>query len=281
MNYIYGEACSGSLHFLLDLYGFDPVIFIDTHTHLYLPEFSDDRNEVVASALANGVLKMLLPNVDGKTIKDMHSLSDMFPEHCLPMIGLHPTSVKEDYQDEILQIRELIVQRKYWGVGETGIDLYWDKTFALQQEESFREHIKLSRETGLPLIIHARNSYSELFRIMDEENDESLNGIFHAFTGDLDQARQIIGYGFKLGIGGILTFKNANLDTVVKEIELQHLVLETDAPYLAPAPMRGKRNEPAYLIHTARRLADIHRLSLEEVADITTRNASSLFNIKL
>jgi TatD DNase family protein len=263
------------------LYGFDPVILIDTHTHLYLREFNDDRDKVVTSALAKGVQKMLLPNVDGRTIEAMHSLADTYPDHCLPMIGLHPTSVDENYQDEINQIRQLLDQRKYWGIGETGIDLYWDKTFALQQEESFREHIKLAKETGLPLIIHARNSFPELFRIMDEENDESLRGIFHAFTGNQDQARKIIDYGFKLGIGGILTFKNAKLDEVVREIDLMHIVLETDAPYLAPVPMRGKRNEPVYLINTAMKLAEIHDLTLEEVAETTTQNASRLFTFNI
>lgn len=255
------------------------MIFIDTHTHLYLREFNADRDEVVAAALETGVMKMLLPNVDGKTIQAMHALSDKYPEHCLPMIGLHPTSVDQGYADEIIRIRGLLNQRKYWGIGETGMDLYWDKTYALQQEESFREHIILAKESGLPLIIHARNSFSELFRIMDEENDDSIEGIFHAFTGDLVQAGKIIDYGFKLGIGGILTFKNSHLDEVLKEIDLQHIVLETDAPYLAPVPKRGKRNEPAYLINTAQKLADIQQLSLEEVADVTSRNASSLFKI--
>lgn len=257
------------------------MIFIDTHTHIYLHEFKDDRDKVVASALKNGIQKMLLPNVDGTTLDSMHSLSDKYPEHCLPMIGLHPTSVDEAFLEDIRQIRQQMGKRQYWGIGETGIDLYWDNTYAAEQEEAFREHIKLAMEFKLPLIIHARNSFKELFRIMDQENDEALKGIFHAFTGNLEQARQILDYGFKLGIGGILTFKNSNLDTLVREIDLQHIVLETDAPYLAPAPRRGKRNEPAYLIHTAQKLADIHRVSLETIAEITTRNAASLFNITL
>lgn len=276
-----GEASSWSLHFFLDLYDFDTVIFIDTHTHLYLREFKDDRDEVVASALENGIQKMLMPNVDGKTINAMHSLSDKYPQHCLPMIGLHPSSVDMRYPEEIKMIRELLNRRKYWGIGESGIDLYWDKTYAVQQEDAFREHISLAKEFELPLIIHARNSFSELFRILDLENDETLNGIFHAFTGDAEQARHIINYGFKLGIGGILTFKNSELDTIVQKIDLQHLVLETDAPYLAPVPMRGKRNEPAYLLNTAQKLADIHQVTLETIAEITTANAASLFKIEL
>jgi TatD DNase family protein len=257
------------------------VIFIDTHTHIYLHEFQTDRDEVVSTALEKGVLKMLLPNVDGRTVKAMHSLADKYPDNCLPMMGLHPTSVDDGYKQELDRLRKMLGTRKYWGIGETGIDLYWDKTYAIQQEESFREHIALAKESGLPLIIHARNSFDELFRIMDIENDESLIGIFHAFTGNPEQAKRIVDYGFKLGIGGIVSFKNAGLDRVVKEIDLKHIVLETDAPYLAPVPWRGKRNEPAYLVHTAEKLAEIHGKNLESIAEITTRNAVSLFNIKI
>ncbi|MFC2080993.1 TatD family hydrolase [Bacteroidota bacterium] len=257
------------------------MIFIDTHTHLYLRDFKEDREEVVKSALDKGVKKMLLPNVDEKTINAMHSLADKFPDHCLPMIGLHPTSVKDKYKEEIRQLRQHLSERKYWGIGESGIDLYWDKTFSEQQAGSFRDHINLAKDYNLPLIIHARNSFAEIFRIMDQENDDTLKGIFHAFTGDLDQARQIIEYGFKLGIGGIVTFKNSGLDRVVKEIDLQHVVLETDAPYLSPVPYRGKRNEPAYLLHTAAKIAEIHQIPVETIADITTQNAVSLFELKI
>jgi TatD DNase family protein len=233
------------------------------------------------NALEKGVLKMLLPNVDGTTVDRMHELADAYPGYCLPMIGLHPTSVDHEFREEIRKLREILDERKYWGIGETGMDLYRDTTFAKQQEESFREHIALAREYRLPLIIHARKSFDKLFRIMDEETDDSLKGIFHAFTGNTAEANHIVEYGFKLGIGGIVTFKNAGLDKIVKEIDLQHIVLETDAPYLAPVPYRGKRNEPAYLIHTAEKLAEIHGLSLETIADITTRNAASLFQIKI
>lgn len=256
------------------------MILIDTHTHLYLREFNSDRDQVVKNAVENGILKMFLPNVDGTTVNQMHALADKYPSHCLPMIGLHPTSVDDDYQEEIRQLRELLGKRKYWGIGETGIDLHWDRTFGKQQEDSFKEHIGLAREYGLPLIIHARKSFNELFRIMDSENDDSLEGIFHAFTGNMAEANRIIEYGFKLGIGGIVTFKNAGLDKIVKEIDLKHIVLETDAPYLTPAPFRGRRNEPAYLIHTAEKLAEIHGLTLETIADITTQNAVSLFKMK-
>jgi TatD DNase family protein len=194
-------------------------------------------------------------------------------------MGLHPTSVNNDYKKELGELRKLLGKRRYWGIGETGMDLYWDRTFARQQEESFRAHIGLARETGLPLIIHARNSFDELFRILDRENDDSLKGIFHAFTGTLEQANHIIGYGFKIGLGGIVTFKNSGLDEVVRQIGLEHIVLETDAPYLAPVPRRGKRNEPAYLVHTAEKIASIHGMPLDRIAAITTENAESLFNL--
>ena len=224
---------------------------------------------------------MLLPNVDGRTAKAMHSLADKYPDHCLPMIGLHPTSVKDGFWEEIERIKKYLTTRKYWGIGETGIDLYWDKTFLAQQEDSFREHINLAKEYRLPLIIHARNSYDEIFMIMDRENDDTLRGIFHAFTGNTDQAERIIDYGFKLGIGGIVTFRNSGLETVVKEIDLQHIVLETDAPFLAPVPRRGRRNEPAYLLFTAEKIAEIHQVSLETIAEITTENSASLFAINI
>lgn len=256
------------------------MIFIDTHTHLYLREFNEDRDRVVNSALDAGVQKMLMPNVDGKTLDAMNRLADRYPDHCLPMIGLHPASVDHEYEREIERIRELTTERRYRGIGETGIDLYRDKTYAIQQEHSFRAHITLARETGLPLVIHARNSFNELFRILDEENDGKLKGVFHAFTGNADQAQRIIGYGFKLGIGGIVTFKNAGLDAVVREIDLQHILLETDAPYLAPVPFRGKRNEPAWLVHTAEKIAEIHEVKVETVAEVTTHNAALLFDIK-
>lgn len=257
------------------------MIFIDTHTHIYLRDFRDDRDEVINAALEKGIKKMLLPNIDGSTVNAMHSLCERYPESCLPMIGLHPTSVDKNFEDEFLRLSELAVSGKYWGIGETGIDLYREKKYAAEQEAAFLLHVGLARKSGLPIIIHARESFDELFRILDRENDDSLTGIFHAFTGTSEQAEHIIGYGFKIGIGGILTFKNSGLADVVRKIDPVHLVLETDAPYLAPVPLRGKRNEPAYLVYTAGRLAEIFGVSLEAIANITTRNAASLFNIHL
>ena len=257
------------------------MILIDTHTHLFLPEFKEDLSRVVSDAVEQGIVKMLLPNVDDSTMDSLLSLADEFPANCLPMIGLHPTSVSEFFEQKLELVREKLVTREFWGIGETGIDLYWDDTNLNQQVEAFKLQIALAKEFHLPLIIHARNSFHEIFEVMDQENDDSLQGVFHAFTGNARQAGKILDYGFKIGIGGIVTFKNAGLDRVVKDIALEHIVLETDAPYLAPVPKRGKRNEPAYLIYTAERMAEIHGQPLDVIADITTRNATALFNINI
>ena len=257
------------------------MILIDTHTHLFLPEFKEDLSRVVSDAVEQGIVKMLLPNVDDSTMDSLLSLADEFPANCLPMIGLHPTSVSEFFEQKLELVREKLVTREFWGIGETGIDLYWDDTNLNQQVEAFKLQIALAKEFHLPLIIHARNSFHEIFEVMDQENDDSLQGVFHAFTGNARQAGKIIDYGFKIGIGGIVTFKNAGLDRIVKDIALEHIVLETDAPYLAPVPKRGKRNEPAYLIYTAERMAEIHGQPLDVIADITTRNATALFKINI
>lgn len=257
------------------------MILIDTHTHLFLPEFKEDLSRVVSDAVEQGIVKMLLPNVDDSTMDSLLSLADEFPANCLPMIGLHPTSVSEFFEQKLELVREKLVTREFWGIGETGIDLYWDDTNLNQQVEAFKLQIALAKEFHLPLIIHARNSFHEIFEVMDQENDDSLQGVFHAFTGNARQAGKILDYGFKIGIGGIVTFKNAGLDRIVKDIALEHIVLETDAPYLAPVPKRGKRNEPAYLIYTAERMAEIHGQPLDVIADITTRNATALFNINI
>jgi len=257
------------------------VILIDTHTHLFLPEFKEDRSRVVSDAVKKCIVKMLLPNVDDTTMDSMLSLADEYPGYCLPMIGLHPTSVDEFFKQKLDSVREKLGTREFWGIGETGMDLYWNDTYLGQQVEAFKCQIALAKEFHLPLVIHARNSFHEIFEVMDQDNDDSLQGVFHAFTGDVKQACKIVEYGFKIGIGGIVTFKNAGLDRIVKDIALEHIVLETDAPYLAPYPKRGKRNEPSYLIYTAEKIAEIHGQSLDVIADITTRNAAALFNIKI
>jgi TatD DNase family protein len=267
--------------FLLDLYRFVPVILIDTHNHLFLPEFKDDRSRVISDAREKGIGKILLPNVDDKTMDSMLSLADEYPGYCLPMMGLHPTSVDESYPEKLALVRKMLASRKFWGIGETGIDLYWDHTYIRQQKIAFTQQIELAKEFDLPIVIHARNAFREIFEILDKENDDSLRGVFHAFTGDARQAEKIIDYGFKIGIGGIVTFKNAGLDRTAREIPLPHMVLETDAPYLAPVPHRGRRNEPAYLEYTAEKLSEIHEQPLEVIAEVTSRNAAELFNIKI
>ena len=253
--------------------------YIDTHTHLFLPEFDTDRDQVIANAKQIGIEKVLLPNVDSGTILPLLDLVDKFPDFCLPMIGLHPTSVKEDYEKELEVVESWLLKRKFYAIGEIGIDLYWDKTFIKQQEEAFIYQIKLAKKYDLPIVIHARDSFNEIFNVVKKEIGSGLKGIFHAFTGDLEQANQIIEWGFLIGIGGIVTFKNSHLGDVVKNIDINHLVLETDSPYLAPVPKRGKRNESAYIQFIAQRIAEIKGIAANEVARITTLNAKKLFKI--
>ena len=222
---------------------------------------------------------MMLPNVDGGTVGSMLALADQFPENCFPAIGLHPTSVNDNYLEILDTVTRLLETRRFYAIGETGIDLYWDKTKLSLQIDAFRQQIKLALRYQLPLIIHCRNSFNEIFKLVLEMNTEGLTGIFHSFTGNIDQAEKVIGAGFMLGIGGILTFENAGLDQVINKIPLEHIVLETDSPYLAPHPCRGKRNESSFLGLTARKLAELHQISVDEVAGITTGNALRLFNM--
>ena len=253
--------------------------FIDTHTHLFLPEFDSDRDQVIANAIENGVDKLLLPNVDSTTIDDLNNLVKKYPNNCFPMIGLHPTSVKDNYLDELKIVETHLKNQEMYAIGEIGIDLYWDKTFLKEQEKAFRYQIDLAKEYKLPIVIHARNSFDEIFKIMNEVSSENLTGVFHAFTGDEKQAEGIVEWGFKIGIGGIVTFKNSGLDKVVHNIDINHIVLETDSPYLPPVPKRGKRNESAYIKYIAEKIAEIKNISLEEVAKITSQNAKQLFRL--
>ena len=253
--------------------------FIDTHTHLYLPDFDEDRDNVINRAVENSVTQIILPNIDSSSIKPMNTLVEKYPRICYPLIGLHPTSVGTDFQIELKQIVKEFQNNGYKGIGEIGIDLYWDKTYFKEQTEAFEFQLRLAREAKIPAIIHARNSFNEIFAVMDKMSADGLFGIFHAFTGDLEQANKIIDMGFKLGIGGIVTFRNSGLDEVLKDIDLNHIVLETDSPYLAPVPKRGKRNESAYIPLIAEKLADIYQVPIKQVADITTHNAIEIFNL--
>ena len=253
--------------------------FIDTHTHLYLPEFDHDRDRVIETAVQRGVRKLFLPNIDSESIGPMHSLVSGFPDVCYPMIGLHPTSVKANYREELKRVEYQLEHEHYIGIGETGIDLYWDKSSFKEQCLAFSRQIELSLTYRLPLIIHARESFSEILEILEKYKGNGLTGIFHAFTGTVETARQVIAMGFKLGIGGIVTYKNASLPEVLREIDLAHLVLETDSPYLTPAPFRGKRNESGYIPYIAEAVKQIKNIPLEEVAAITTSNVLDMFSL--
>lgn len=249
----------------------------DTHTHLYLPEFDNDREAVLERAFLNNVSKIYLPNIDASTVDPMLRLVEQFPGQIFPMMGLHPTSVKENYREELRNVRTWLDKKIFKGLGEVGIDLYWDTDYKELQIKAFREQILYSLEYRLPLVIHIRNSFNEVFNVLDEFTGHSLYGIFHSFTGNIEQARKAIRMGFKIGINGIVTFKNSGLSEVVKKIGLENIVLETDAPYLSPVPKRGKRNESSYLKYTGEKIAEIYSVDLETVAKMTTENAKQVF----
>jgi TatD DNase family protein len=253
--------------------------FIDTHTHLYLPEFDTDRDEVVNRAVTNGICKMLMPNIDIQSVSRMLKAEARYPDICIPMIGLHPTSVKEDFLYQLDKLEDLYSTQKFIAIGEIGIDLYWDKTYLKQQIIAFRRQISFAIDKRLPVVIHSRESFPEVFSILNEFEGEDLQGVFHAFTGNINDAEKAKNMGFKLGIGGIVTFKNSGLDNVVKEIGPYDLILETDSPYLAPVPYRGKRNESLYICIINKKLAEIFGMSDEEVASVTYANSTGLFNI--
>jgi len=254
--------------------------FIDSHTHLYLPEFDNDRDEVISRALDNNVSRMLLPNIDAGTIDDIIKLSGKYPGICYPMTGLHPTSVNSEFEDQLQAVKDSLSKHIFIAIGEIGIDLYWDKTYFREQEKAFREQINIAVREDLPVVIHSRESIDEIIEIIDDENPEGLKGVFHSFTGTADQAKKIVERGFYIGTGGIMTFKNSGLDSVIKDIDIEKILLETDSPYLAPVPKRGKRNESSYVRYIADKLANIKGLTVKEVAGITTNNCKNLFNLE-
>jgi len=255
-------------------------MYTDSHTHLYHFAFEKDRDQMIQRAIDSGVNRMLLPNIDSSTIVPLFSLAERFPKHCLPMMGLHPTSVKANYLDELRLIEVALENKDIIAIGETGMDLYWDKTFLKEQEEVFATQIRWALELDLPLVIHARDSFQEIFKVMDKEGSPELRGVFHSFTGGLDELERALAFNFMIGINGIVTFKNSNLSEVVRSIPTKMLLLETDSPFLAPHPYRGKRNESSYLIETAKKVAEIYNLSQEELARITSSNAEHLFRLK-
>ncbi|MGW8316496.1 MAG: TatD family hydrolase [Bacteroidales bacterium] len=254
-------------------------MYIDTHTHLYLDAFASDRDAMVHRAMDAGVSRMLLPNIDATTISEMFRLADRFQGICLPMMGLHPTSVNADYKMALTAVKEELDRDGVVAIGEIGIDLYWDRTYLREQENAFIEQLNWAREKDLPVVIHARESFREIFRVMDREGAEGLSGVFHSFTGTREELDKALSYGFMIGINGIVTFKNSGLSELVPFIPLERLLLETDAPFLAPVPHRGKRNESSYLLYIAERLAEIYNLTHREIATVTTRNATALFKL--
>jgi len=255
-------------------------MFIDTHTHLYLPEFDNDRNACVRRALDAGVTVMLLPNIDLTSWDPMLELNSKFPENCLPMAGLHPTSVNPDtYRTELDLVEKQLASGNFCAIGEIGIDLYWDKTHQKEQEWAFLTQLRWAKELGLPVAIHMRNSFKEVWNVLEPELSDNLKGVFHCFSGNLEQAKRVINSGFFLGIGGVITFKNSGLQEVIRKVGTNHLLLETDAPYLAPVPYRGQRNEPAYIPLIASKIAEITGSPLQLIENVTTSNAINLFKL--
>ena len=250
---------------------------IDTHTHLYVEEFDADRAEVIERALEVGVDKFYLPAIDSAYTERMLSLEQTYPDNIRLMMGLHPTHVKENVADELMHVKEMLDQHTFCAVGEIGIDLYWDKSFLEDQQKAFDQQIKWAKEKKLPIVIHCRDAFDEVFEVLDGHDSKDLSGIFHCFTGNLEQAKKVLTYNLKLGIGGVVTFKNGKLDQFINQIPLSEIVLETDAPYLAPAPFRGKRNESAYLHEVANKLAEVYDVSFSEIAKTTSNNAFKIF----
>jgi len=255
------------------------MILTDTHTHLYYVIDEKERAEQIERCFKNDITRLFLPNVSSQSIAMVMDLAKAYPQNCFPMLGLHPCDVEENFEEELSIINQHIEKNKIYAIGEIGIDLYWDKTFLKQQQQAFITQINWAKNLDLPIVIHCRDAFDEVFEILTSQKDDKLRGIFHCFTGDISQANLAIDLGFYLGIGGVVTYKKAGLDKVVEEINLENIVLETDAPYLAPIPFRGKPNESSYLIHTAQKVANIKNISLEEVAEITTANSFKIFGV--
>ena len=252
---------------------------IDTHTHLYLKQFNKDVDLVINRSIKIGVKKFILPAIDSSHFDSMQNLKKKYPNDIFLMSGLHPTDVKENYKDELKFVVNTLKKNNYVAIGEIGIDLYWDKSYLKQQQEAFKFQIRLAIEHDLPIVIHCREAFDEIFQILDDENCNELSGVFHCFTGTLEQAQRAIDLGFFLGIGGVVTFKNGGIDKFLHKIDLKNIVLETDSPYLAPVPFRGKRNESSYIIYVLEKLSEIYGISKEKIAEITSKNAEKVFRL--
>lgn len=255
------------------------MIITDTHTHLYSEAFDEDRHGMIQRAIDLGVSRFFIPAIDSTYTKAMFQLEKDFPEHVFLMMGLHPTHVKDNYKDELKHVEELLSKRQFYAVGEIGIDLYWDTSTLDIQKEAFKYQIQLAKKYQLPIVIHCRDAFDEIFEVLETEADDNLFGIFHCFTGTIEQAHRAISYNMKLGIGGVVTFKNGKIDQFLNQIDLRHIVLETDAPYLSPVPYRGKRNESAYIKHVLEKLSDIYNVPKRDIAKITTQNSKDVFKI--
>ena len=252
---------------------------IDTHTHLYLNQFREDIDDVIVQAKENGVKKFIFPAIDSSHFERMHNLKKKYPNDIFLMSGLHPTDVKENYKDELDFVVNTLKTNSYVAIGEIGIDLYWEKSFLKQQQDAFKFQIRLAIKYDLPIVIHCREAFNEIFEVLDKENCDKLRGVFHCFTGTFEEAQRAINLGFVLGIGGVVTFKNGGIDKFLHKIDLKNIVLETDSPYLAPVPFRGKRNESSYLIYILEKLSEIYGISKEKIAEITSKNAEKVFRL--
>ena len=255
------------------------MIITDTHTHLYSEAFDEDRKEVINRAIELGITRFFIPAIDSTYSKALFNLEKIFPKNVFLMMGLHPTHVKENYEEELKHVEEMLAQRTFIAVGEIGIDLYWDKTTLSIQQDAFRKQIRFAKKHKLPIVIHCRESFDEIFEILEEEKGNDLFGIFHCFTGTIEQAQRAISYNMKLGIGGVVTFKNGKIDQFLNQIDLKHIVLETDAPYLAPTPYRGKRNESSYILNVINKMSEVYNVPIEKIAEITTTNSKEVFKI--
>jgi TatD DNase family protein len=255
------------------------MIITDTHTHLYSEAFDNDRDEMISRAIAAGVTRFFVPAIDSTYSESMYALERKYPTHVFLMMGVHPTHIKDNYKEELDHVKQVLETRKFVAIGEIGIDLYWDKSTLKKQQEAFQIQIHLAKRYKLPIVIHCRDAFDEVFEILEEEKSEDLFGIFHCFTGTLEQAHRAISYNMKLGIGGVVTFKNGKIHQFLSQIDLTHIVLETDAPYLAPVPYRGKRNESLYIVEVLEKLSSIYGLSPKNIAEITTKNSKDIFNI--
>ena len=255
------------------------MIVTDTHTHLYSEAFDEDRKEIIERAIQLNVTRFFIPAIDSTYTEAMLQLENDYPRNVFLMMGLHPTHVKANYKDELKHVEAMLAKRKFYAVGEIGIDLYWDKSTLKIQQEAFKHQIQLAKKYKLPIVIHCRDAFDEIFEVLEREKSDDLFGIFHCFTGTFKQANQAISYNMKLGIGGVVTFKNGKIDEFINKIDLKHIVLETDSPYLAPVPFRGKRNESAHIIKVLEKLSELYMMPSKEIADITTQNSKDIFKI--